>query len=247
MSDAPQAVPEKPAPARGSKGLAIGLVIGALALAAVAGLILAKSRKKPVAIPAVRVETPAPAATKPPASAPGLAPVAKPAVGPAAPAAGDPLRVGGRYAGVVEDVGKQGDGIVKVGGKVVFVTGARKGDRVEFEIIENRERSARGRVVGMAAAAAPAAPAVVDATPADGASAKAEEVQPGRVFDVMISEADRRAPDRDGVAKIDGLVVFVPNSRPDERVRIRVVQRMTRFARAEVVSRPGAVAAEASP
>ncbi|HOW98708.1 MAG TPA: TRAM domain-containing protein [Kiritimatiellia bacterium] len=231
-------------PARCSKGLVVGLVIGVLALAAVAALFVVKSRRKPVAIPAVRVETPAPVAAGTPAAVPAAAPVVAPVT---AASAGEPLRVGGRYSGVVEDVGKQGDGIVKVQGKVVFVTGGRKGDRVEFEVTENLDRFARGRVVGMAAAAAPAAAAAADAPPVDGATATAEEVQPGRVFDVMISEADRRAPDRDGVAKIGGLVVFVSNARPDERVRIRVVQRMTRFARAEVIARPDAAASEAAP
>ncbi|MBU1693886.1 MAG: TRAM domain-containing protein [Verrucomicrobia bacterium] len=153
----------------------------------------------------------------------------------------DPVSVGGRYSGTAKELGKAGDGIIRVEGKVVFVEGARVGERVAFEVTENLGRFARGRVVEAAAGEAPAPVAaekpVVDSTPLNGASARADDVKAGRVFDVTITEADRRQPDRDGVTKIDGLVIFVVGGRPDQRVRIRIVERMTRFARAEVISR----------
>jgi predicted RNA-binding protein with TRAM domain len=153
----------------------------------------------------------------------------------------DPIRVGILYTGTAKELGKEGDGIIRVQGKVVFVQGARIGERVQFEVTENLGRFARGRVVGAATAGAPeAVPAAApagDGSPVSGESASAADVQAGRVFDVTITEADRRQPDRDGVSKIDGLVVFVAGGRPDQRVRIRIIERMTRFARAEVVSR----------
>lgn len=163
----------------------------------------------------------------------------------------DPVQVGGVYTGMAKEVGKEGDGIVRVQGKVIFVQGARVGERVKFEVTENVGRFARGRVVeGAVVAATPggvtaAPPPVVDDTPMNGDAARADDVVAGRIFDVMITEADRRSPDRDGVAKIDGLVVFVSGGRPDQRARIRIVQRTPRFARAEVLGAPVTVSGPA--
>ena len=163
----------------------------------------------------------------------------------------DPVQVGGVYSGAAKELGKEGDGIIRVQGKVVFVQGAAVGQPVQFEVTENLGRFARGRVVQgavpAAPEAAPAAPAAADSTPVSGDSASSDDVQAGRVFDVAITEADRRQPDRDGVTKIDGLVVFVAGARPDEKVRIRVVQRMPRFARAEVIGRPDTLTAAPAP
>ncbi|MBP7828747.1 MAG: TRAM domain-containing protein [Kiritimatiellae bacterium] len=163
----------------------------------------------------------------------------------------DPVEVGRLYSGAAQELGKEGDGIIRVQGKVIFVQGAAVGQTVQFEVTENLGRFARGRVVeGAAGSATPAAEAaapapVVDEKPVDGDSARAEDVVAGRVFDVTITEADRRSPDRDGVAKIGGLVVFVSGGRPDQRVRVRIVQRMARFARAEVIGAPVTVSAPA--
>ena len=158
-------------------------------------------------------------------------------ISPGAPAPVDagPLRsvseppvVGGRYRAVITDIGKKGDGITKVGGKVVFVPGTAKGEEVEFVITEDRERACQARLIAKSAGTPAAEPAKASA--ADGAV-------PGAEFDVVIKDKDRKTPDRDGVARIDGLVVFVPGTQPGDRVRIRITDRQPRFATAEVIER----------
>ncbi len=54
---------------------------------------------------------------------------------------------GGIYRGVVSDVGKKGDGIVKIDGKVTFIPGASKGETCVFKIIDKRARFNRGVIV----------------------------------------------------------------------------------------------------
>lgn len=167
-----------------------------------------------------------------------------------------PVRVGGIYTGVVEDVGRKGDGIVRVGGKVVFINNVQKGQQVVFRVAENNDRFAIGEQVDEGAASTikeeeeePVKETMADATTGlvphdeavrDGATAGVEEVQVGRVFDVVVTERDKKAPGRNGVARIGGLVTFVPDSQPGERVVIRIIERRPRFARAEVVERKAA-------
>lgn len=150
------------------------------------------------------------------------------------------LAAGTVHRGKVEDVGRKGDGIVRVNGKVVFVPGAAKGEEVTFRIVEDQGRSARGeRVTDDTPAAEPAAaPAAAPGPSGSGA----DVVQPGREFDVTVTEKDRKNPDVNGVARIEGLVVFVPGTQPGAKVRVRIVERKDRFAFAEVVPAPGSPA-----
>ena len=136
--------------------------------------------------------------------------------------------VGGKYRGTIIDIGKKGDGITKVGGKVVFIPGTAKGEEVEFVITEDRESSCQALLISKTGETPAAEPRKASA--ADGAV-------PGAEFDVVIKDKDRKTPDRDGVARIDGLVVFVPNSQPGDRVKIRITDRQPRFATAEVIER----------
>ena len=136
--------------------------------------------------------------------------------------------VGGKYRATITDIGKKGDGLTKVGGKVVFIPGTAKGEEVEFVITEDRENSCQALLIGKTSEAPAAAPR--KASEADGAIA-------GAVFDVVIKDKDRKTPDRDGVARIDGLVVFVPNSQPGDHLKIRITDRQPRFATAEVIER----------
>jgi len=54
----------------------------------------------------------------------------------------------------------------------------------------------------------------------------------GREYDVEITELSRRG---DGLARVQGFVVFVPGTRPGQHVRVRVVKMGNKYAVAEVV------------
>ena len=56
---------------------------------------------------------------------------------------------GGIYRGKVIDVGKKGDGIVKINGKVTFIPGAYKGEICVFKIVDKRERFNRGVIINI--------------------------------------------------------------------------------------------------
>ncbi|MBU0676516.1 MAG: TRAM domain-containing protein [Verrucomicrobia bacterium] len=143
-----------------------------------------------------------------------------------------PVEVGKTYRGRVGDIGKKGDGIVHVGGKVVFVPGVQVGEDVSFRVVEDLPKFARGEVVTFYDQSTESEPftetPLLEAVP-DSSS----EVKAGARFDVEITEKDRKKPDTDGVARIDGLVVFVPNSQPGDRCSIVITERRDRFARAE--------------
>jgi predicted RNA-binding protein with TRAM domain len=57
-------------------------------------------------------------------------------------------------------------------------------------------------------------------------------VEVGKEYDVTISETSRRG---DGVAKIDGFVIFVTGGKQGEKTRIKVTQVGPRFASAVIV------------
>ncbi|UCD26782.1 MAG: TRAM domain-containing protein [Candidatus Bathyarchaeota archaeon] len=58
-------------------------------------------------------------------------------------------------------------------------------------------------------------------------------VEIGKEYDVEIQETSRRG---EGIARIKGLVTFVPNTKPGDHVRIKITRISQRFAEAEVVS-----------
>jgi predicted RNA-binding protein with TRAM domain len=57
-------------------------------------------------------------------------------------------------------------------------------------------------------------------------------VEEGKEYEVDIKETSRRG---DGVARVEGFVIFVPETKPGEHVKVRVTQVGPRFATAEVV------------
>lgn len=59
-------------------------------------------------------------------------------------------------------------------------------------------------------------------------------VELGKEYDVEIEETSRRG---EGIARIKGLVCFIPNAKPGEHVRIRITRISRRFAEAEVVGK----------
>jgi predicted RNA-binding protein with TRAM domain len=58
-------------------------------------------------------------------------------------------------------------------------------------------------------------------------------VEVGSEYDVDIQETSRRG---EGIARIQGLVIFVPNTKPGDHVKIKINRISTRFAEAEVVA-----------
>jgi len=57
-------------------------------------------------------------------------------------------------------------------------------------------------------------------------------VEIGKEYDVEIAETSRRG---EGIARIKGLVCFIPNTKPGDHVKIRVTRISRRFCEAEVV------------
>lgn len=57
-------------------------------------------------------------------------------------------------------------------------------------------------------------------------------VEIGKEYEVDIQEISRRG---EGVGRIEGLVIFVPNAKQGEHVKIRVTRISSRFAEAEII------------
>ena len=58
-------------------------------------------------------------------------------------------------------------------------------------------------------------------------------VEVGKVYEVDIQEMSRRG---EGIARIEGLVIFVPNAKQGEHAKIKVTKVSRRCADAEVVT-----------
>ena len=74
-----------------------------------------------------------------------------------------------------------------------------------------------------------------------GSSFKPKPVEVGKEYDVTISDTSRRG---EGIAKIDGFVIFVAGAKQGQSARIKVTRVTDRFATGEVVT--GAGVAEAT-
>jgi len=59
-------------------------------------------------------------------------------------------------------------------------------------------------------------------------------VEIGKEYDVEIQETSRRG---DGIARIKGLVTFVPKAKQGEHVRVRITRISRRFAEGQVVGK----------
>ena len=57
-------------------------------------------------------------------------------------------------------------------------------------------------------------------------------VELGKEYDVEIEETSRRG---EGITRIEGLVVFVPNGKPGDKLRIKITSIGRKFAEAEAV------------
>lgn len=58
-------------------------------------------------------------------------------------------------------------------------------------------------------------------------------VEVGKEYEVDIQETSRRG---EGIARIQGLVVFVPNTKPGDHTKIKITSISRRFAEAEVIT-----------
>ncbi len=145
------------------------------------------------------------------------------------------------YRGRLTGQGREGDGTLRLAGRTVYVKGGKEGETVTFRVTRISDRYIQAERVDAPAAPAPAAaePAPAPTTVLSGADSRADAVQPGAVFDVAITEPSRRNPDHDGVARIGGLIVIVPDCRPGQTVRIRIRERAERYALAERVETEG--------
>jgi len=68
-------------------------------------------------------------------------------------------------------------------------------------------------------------------------------VEVGKEYNVTISDTSRRG---EGIAKIDGFVIFVPGTRMGQSTRIKVTQVSERFANGQVVEGSSSAAATAT-
>lgn len=66
-------------------------------------------------------------------------------------------------------------------------------------------------------------------------------VEVGKEYEVDVRETSRRG---EGIARIQGLVTFIPNTKPGDHVKIRITRISRRFAEAEVVGEGEAEAEE---
>lgn len=57
-------------------------------------------------------------------------------------------------------------------------------------------------------------------------------VELGKEYDVEVKEVSRRG---DGIARIQGLVTFIPNAKPGDHIKVRITRIGRRFAEAEIV------------
>jgi predicted RNA-binding protein with TRAM domain len=58
-------------------------------------------------------------------------------------------------------------------------------------------------------------------------------VEIGQEYDVEVQEISRRG---EGIARIKGLVIFIPNAKSGEHLKVKITRISRRFAEAEIVS-----------
>jgi predicted RNA-binding protein with TRAM domain len=68
----------------------------------------------------------------------------------------------------------------------------------------------------------------------EGGRTMPKPVEVGQEYEVDIQETSRRG---EGIARIQGLVIFIPNTKPSEHVKITITRISRRFAEAEVVGK----------
>lgn len=136
------------------------------------------------------------------------------------------------------------EGIARINGLVVIVNGVPTvGQRVDVRITERRDRIAFAEPVVPLSTLRPAAAADDDDAPArpavytPPAGDSAADVVEGAVLSLVIEEPSKQRPETEGVARHNGLVVFVDGATtPGQTVTARITSRRPRVAFAEVVA-----------
>lgn len=144
-------------------------------------------------------------------------------------------RVGQVFQDTVSGINAGGEGFIKLPDFVVTIPGVELGQRIEFRITDDAGRFVRAELIRTLPNAAGYTPPLAskdDNRPAP--------VKVGDVIAVHVTEADRRQPEVNGVARIKGFVVFVPGAKIGERVKIKITEVMSRAAVSEVIERLGA-------
>ena len=182
----------------------------------------------------------------------------KPVAAPFEPRPGDPAAhvvPGAEFDVVISEPSSKNpetEGVAKVAGLVVFVQGATSiGQRVNVRVVDRRERMAFAELSGKPAGDGPlpsSSPApvrrVFQPRPDDRASA----IVPGAERDLDVTENSEKNPGVEGVARYEGLVVFVQGvSTIGERVNVRIVDRRERSATAVPTGKPAGAAAQPVP
>jgi predicted RNA-binding protein with TRAM domain len=164
------------------------------------------------------------------------------------PRPGDPVVPGVEMDVIITEASSKNpatEGVAKVGGLVVFVNGATTiGQRVNVRITDRRERVAFAELTGKPAGTGPVASSgttgeIIRRAFSPSTSDPAGNVIAGAEMDVVIAELSSKNPTAEGVAKVNGLVVFVEGATTiGERVNIRITARRERMAFAELTGKP---------
>ena len=181
------------------------------------------------------------------------------------PPPGDPVVLGAEMDVVISEASSKNpsvDGIARVGGLVVVVNGVPAiGQRVNVRITGRLERMAFAEPTGKPAGTDPLPVQTETARPPREPRApftpkpndSAAHVVPGAVIATAITETSSKNPDTEGVARVNGLVVFVKGATTiGQTVNVRITERRERIAIGEVTTdaptpMPQAPAAPAEP
>jgi len=89
-----------------------------------------------------------------------------------------PVKVGEEYDVEINEVGSRGDGIARVKNFVVFVNGAKQGEKLKIKITDVRDRFAIGEKVGAAEAVEEAGEEAAEEVSEEAEEEEAAETKP---------------------------------------------------------------------
>jgi predicted RNA-binding protein with TRAM domain len=125
-----------------------------------------------------------------------------------APTKPKPVEVGKEYDVTISEISRRGDGIAKIDGFVIFVAGAKQGWQGKIKVTQVANNYAKAEAL---------------TTP---------PVEAGKEYEVTITDLSQRG---DGIAKIDGFVIFVSRAKIDWTGKVKVTEVLERCAKAEKV------------